>query len=417
MAVTAVVCGGVLLRTWRDVRQSESDSRESVREAAEEAERISPEEKHAESEQAELEQVELEHAESEHAESEQVKQEEAGKEKGDREAAEQKSSDRISQEDRSEMENLIIRQDPSLYTYEDMEKDIILLKNLYPEQMDYKSIAQTLDGRQVYLLVIGDPEAENKIFISGGIHAREYITCQLVMKQAAEFLERTAAGDGYEGHSYGELLAHTAIYVVPMINPDGVSISQLGKEGILKEEVLRRVEEIARLDGESLTDSYLTRWKANGNGVDLNRNFDALWEEYQDPAGHPSADHYKGEYPGCEPESAALIRLTQEEKFRRTISYHTQGSVIYWYFGQEGTLYSDTLAFGERIAGLTGYGMDADYTSLDPAGYKDWAIRSEGIPSLTIEVGNQTSPVPSEQFGEIWRRNAYVWEETLLEVM
>ena len=51
------------------------------------------------------------------------------------------------------------------------------------------------------------------------------------------------------------------------------------------------------------------------------------------------------------------------------------------------------------------------------AGYKDWAISAEKIPSLTIEVGRETSPVPSEQMEEIWNRNEYVWEETLLDVM
>ena len=122
---------------------------------------------------------------------------------------------------------------------------------------------------------------------------------------------------------------------------------------------------------------YLTKWKANGNGVDLNRNFDALWDVYQDPAGHPSADHYKGTEPGCEAESAALISLTREQQFSRTISYHTQGGVIYWYFAQEGELYEKSLDFGERISHLTGYDLDGNYEDLDPAGYKDWAISAE----------------------------------------
>lgn len=53
----------------------------------------------------------------------------------------------------------------------------------------------------------------------------------------------------------------------------------------------------------------------------------------------------------------------------------------------------------------------ADYQSLDPAGYKDWAISQKGIPSLTIEVGRDTVPVPEEQFDEIWNANKNVWEE------
>ena len=199
-----------------------------------------------------------------------------------------------------------------------------------------------------------------------------------------------------------------------MVNPDGISISQLGLDGVQTDAVRENLSQIAQLDGASLADStYLKRWKANANGVDLNRNFDALWDSYADPAGHPSSDHYKGTAPGCEIESAALIQLTLQQQFTRTISYHTQGDVIYWYFGQEGDLYDQTLSFANTIAATTGYPLDADYQSLDPAGYKDWAIQKQGIPSLTIEVGLQDSPVPAEQFATIWAENQFVWEETL----
>ena len=75
--------------------------------------------------------------------------------------------------------------------------------------------------------------------------------------------------------------------------------------------------------------------------------------------------------------------------------------------------YDQTLSFANTIAATTGYPLDADYQSLDPAGYKDWAIQNQGIPSLTIEVGLQDSPVPAEQFATIWAENQFVWEETL----
>lgn len=317
----------------------------------------------------------------------------------------------------AEAEEPQVLKDPRIYSYEDMTEDVRLLELMYPEDFSAKTLARTADGRQVWLLVVGDPQAGKKIFINGGIHGREYITSQLVMKQTAVFLEHLHSGDSYKEQPYCSLLEDCAVYVVPMVNPDGVSISQQGMEGILTETVRENVERIAALDGRTLEEDYLTKWKSNGNGVDLNRNFDALWEEYQDPAGHPSADHYKGTSPGCEGESAALISLTREQQFLRTISYHTQGSVIYWYFAQEGELYEETLAFGERISQLTGYSLDSNYEALDPAGYKDWAIASENIPSLTIEVGRETSPVPWEQMEEIWNRNEFVWEETLLDVI
>ena len=313
-----------------------------------------------------------------------------------------------------EHKTLIIDQNPAVYTYEDLVSDTDILKSRYASVFSADSLGETVDGRQILHFIIGDKEASRKILINGGIHAREYITCQLVMKQTVSFLEHLVSGDSYGDTSYEELLRDTAIHVICMVNPDGISISQLGLDGVQTDAVRENLSQIAQLDGASLADgTYLKRWKANANGVDLNRNFDALWDSYADPAGHPSSDHYKGTAPGCEIESAALIQLTLQEQFTRTISYHTQGDVIYWYFGQEGDLYDQTLSFANTISATTGYPLDADYQSLDPAGYKDWAIQSQGIPSLTIEVGLQDSPVPAEQFATIWAENQFVWEEAL----
>jgi len=313
-------------------------------------------------------------------------------------------------------DDLIILKDPGFYSYDNLENDIQILQQLYGELVSVSSLATTLDGRNVYCMVIGDPQADTKLFFNGGIHGREYMTCQLVMKQAAVFLHKLYENDVYSQMDYQTMMNGVAIYVVPMINPDGVTISQYGMDGILKESTKQRVAEVASLDGEVAKNGYyLTRWKANANGVDINRNFDALWESYEG-VGHPSSDHYKGESIGCEPESEALIKLTEENTFDRTISYHTQGSVIYWYFGQEGELYDKTLEFANCISNLTGYPTDANYEYLDPAGYKDWGIHKLGIPGLTVEIGTETSPVPADQFAGIWERNQFVWEETICNV-
>lgn len=310
--------------------------------------------------------------------------------------------------------DLIINTDPTVYSYADMESDLNILQKLYGNLLTVRSLGTTPDGRTLYDLIIGDENAEKQFLINAGIHAREYMTCQLVMKQAAAFLKRVNTQETYGEIACSDLLNGCAVHIIPMVNPDGIAISQEGLDGLWTEEMKAKVREIAALDGENAEGYYLTRWKANANGVDLNRNFDALWESYGG-AGHPSSDRYKGTSVGCETESAVLISLTQEQQFCRTISYHTQGSVIYWYFAQEGSLYEETLRFANRISSLTGYPLDANYENLDPAGYKDWAISKMQIPSLTIEVGSETSPVPAQQFSGIWEKNQYVIEEMLLD--
>ena len=135
-----------------------------------------------------------------------------------------------------------------------------------------------------------------------------------------------------------------------------------------------------------------------------------MWEEYQDGVGVPSADHYKGTSPGCAPEAAALIRLTEGSSFEKTISYHAQGSVIYWNFGQSGQLKEET----EQFAGknLQDYRLCAGwrFQSLGSGWIQGLGDHKKEIPSVTIEVGRETTPVPYDQLPVIWQENREVWK-------
>lgn len=282
------------------------------------------------------------------------------------------------------------------YTYKKMCKDIEILSKIYEEKLSVSILTTTTDSRNVYDISVGDPSSENQYIVTGSIHAREYITTKLVILLMVDLL------DSMEDD------ADFLIHFVPMINPDGVSISQLGKKGIQTDTVLSQVEQIARNDGSSIEDrEYLRQWKSNANGVDLNRNFDAKWDEFEGNS-YPSSERYKGSFPGSENEAAALISLTQNYPIKKTISYHTKGNVIYWYFAQTGELLEETKQFATQISDITGYQMDADFESLDPAGYKDWAICQMGIPSITIEVGTGENPVLEHQIDEIYERNKEV---------
>lgn len=310
--------------------------------------------------------------------------------------------------------DLIILNDPYIYTYDDMIHDSNVLSDVYGELVRTDIIGQTADGRQILDFVIGKPDASREIFVNAGIHAREYLTSQLVMKEMAVYLEHVKNNDYYEETSYGEMWQNCIIHVVPMCNPDGITISQFGIDGLWNEDIRDGIYEIAAMDGMEVTPSYLETWKANASGVDLNRQFDAYWDEYVDPVGHPSADHYKGAYPGSEPESAALIDLTVNHSFLYTISYHTQGQLIYWQFANMDAIYDRAYAWATQISAATGYPLQDDYSVVDPAGYSDWGIYRCQIPSLTIEVALGVSPYLQEQFQQVWQENMNVWEITVM---
>ncbi len=312
--------------------------------------------------------------------------------------------------------SLLIQQDPVIYTYEDMENDVKAIAEHYSDLVKYNVLTETFDQRNVYDIVVGDEYAENHLLVTGSIHACEYITTKLVMRQLDDFLKDLSTDEiVYNGLTANELLDNCAIHVIPMINPDGVSISQSGLDGLKTEAAKNKIAEIAALDGQQITEDYLTTWKANAEGIDLNRNFDASWEDYAG-ASHPSSSHYKGASIGCANESRALIELTEKYPFKRTISYHTQGEVIYWYFGQEGEFRTQTEEFAKLISSETGYVLDENYTALDPAGYKDWALDKLNIPSVTIEVGKGVNPVEHSQIDSIWEKNQNVWYAALYNI-
>lgn len=302
------------------------------------------------------------------------------------------------------------------YTYEEMSEDISSLQERYGAAMTVDFLDTTVDGRKLFHITIGNPEAEKQVLVFASIHGREYITTQLVMRQTEDILKKIQKKERYRELDLSQLFDKTALHIVPMVNPDGVTLCQMGIESMNFSQTRKRLYSIYEMDEAVELEAYFRRWKSNAQGVDLNRNFDARWEEYEDHLGHASSDHYKGVSPESEIETRALVELTKKYPFQRTISYHAQGNVIYWYFGQEGDLYDESKAFAELVAKRTGYQMDSDYKKLDPAGYKDWAISAMKIPSLTVEVGTGGTPVAAEQFSVIWEQNREVLLETLYDL-
>lgn len=299
------------------------------------------------------------------------------------------------------------------YTYDQMSQDIQELASRYSSLMKVNTIGTTLDGRNLYEVVVGNINAEKHVLIHGGIHAREYMTPLLIMKQLEYGLAFYGTAS-YEGRLLSDLFNKTAIHYVPMVNPDGVTISQSGIGGIRSEELRRTIQQCYQNDlaqgrTSAALERYLNYWKANGRGVDLNQNFPADWDEVTS-TDMPSYATYKGAAPLSEPESQALANLIQSRNWTATISYHSMGNIIYWdYPGNTVSAQSQELAnavsakTGYRLAGSSGHG-----------GFKDWLqIKENPIPSLTIEVGSVSCPMPVTEFTDVWNKNQEVWAAVL----
>ena len=299
------------------------------------------------------------------------------------------------------------------YTYQEMQADLNILKATYP-QMQMDVLGNTIDGRQLYHVVVGNPSAPHKILVHGGIHAREYISSQLVMREIVALLEMQQNNLLYHGQSVATLLQNTCIHFVPMVNPDGITLVQGGVDALNTQAAKTMVMSMAAQDQVTDLATYLRKWKNNINGVNLNRNFDAFWQEATPKVDHPSNMFYKGTGPESEVESKALANLCRQLRPDYTISYHTQGRVIYWYFGETGNY----KAKGQHLANVvhqnTGYTISNTWSQTDAAGFKDWAVQKLDIPSVTIELGRGTSPVDESQITQMWTENDGILPDLLV---
>ena len=300
-----------------------------------------------------------------------------------------------------------------LYDYEEMEADLKELAGEYPDRLSVSSLGTTEDGRELFLAVLGSPDASNAIVVQAAIHAREYMTTLLTMKQLEYYLYYYDTGY-YNGIPYSDIFEHTAVYLIPMLNPDGVAISQKGLEGIRSETIREEIVSWYERDYQNGTTSYnlsdyLKYFKSNANGVDLNRNFDMGWDEFTGSSA-PGSDRYKGTAPGSEKESAALIDLTNSLNPRAAISYHATGSILYWDYGQTGEFRGECESLTALISGLTSYRMiyRSAGARVNAAGYSDWAAGVKEIPAVTIEIGTGRAPLSIEEFADIWSRNREV---------
>lgn len=282
------------------------------------------------------------------------------------------------------------------YSYDRMVQDMNTLAEKFPELVRKDSIGTSEQGRDIPVLLVGSPEAQHHVLLQGAIHGREHMTAWLLMGMTDYWLE-----NGME--ELGDICFH----IIPMSNPDGVVLSQTGT----MTETVRWIYSSDLQMGytELEPEEYASLWKANGLGVDLNRNFPAAWDGISEHRTGPSSELYKGEEPFSAAETRALRDYTLANDFDVTISYHASGSVIFYEFGEREPVNSDSLSLGQAVEAVTGYTL-TDSAELTGGGYKDWVMEELGIPSLTIEIGCGDAPLESRELFSIFSRNCGVFQ-------
>ncbi|MFA6860296.1 MAG: M14 family zinc carboxypeptidase [Clostridia bacterium] len=268
-----------------------------------------------------------------------------------------------------------------MITFKELFEKIENLKNL--DDIDFFTVGNSTLGIPIYGVHIGSYYGK-QVLVEGALHAREYITSLLLVKQV-EHLKN----ENFEG----------GIYFVPLMNPDGVKLVLDGASN-LESKLQKYLIDV----NSDKTDFSL--WKANANTVDLNVNFDALWGKGSQNVFSPAPANFVGYYANSEREVNDLIKFTLKIMPDLTLSYHSKGNVIYYGFEM---LSEEEIARDLKIANV--FALETGYTVIktenSTGGFSDWVSLVLKIPAFTIEVGSDeiSHPITEEFLPEIFEKN------------
>jgi len=272
-------------------------------------------------------------------------------------------------------------------TYSLMMEYINIFSERYP-MLSVNFIGESILGKSIPLVTLGDPEAEKGVMYIGAHHGMEWITSVLLLRFINEYCEYLKAGRQMYGQSMTYLARSRFIAVVPMLNPDGVDLQICGIP-----DNCPMADRLVRMNGG---DDF-SSWQANIRGVDLNHNYAAGFEEYKTLenemgllGGAPGK--FSGEYPESEPETAALCAFIRTAAPRLLIALHTQGGEIYADYN--GHLPKGASVIARRMSAMSGYAVATPEPAACFGGLKDWFIDAFDRPGFTIECGKGTNPLP-----------------------
>lgn len=268
-----------------------------------------------------------------------------------------------------------------------------------------KILARTAHGREIPALQLG--QGDRKLLISAAHHANEYITSMLVWELLERYCRALCCGGRFGGVDAGRLYHGSMLYIVPMVNPDGVdlvtgAIAPTSAAYHAAQTIAAAFPDIPFPQG----------WKANLDGVDLNLNYPAGWEAaraIKTARGfdRPAPRDYVGARALSEPESMALAGYTCCVHPELVLAYHAQGRVIYHRYGALCPPEGERLA--AEFAAVTGYAVEDVPPASANAGYKDWFIQRFRRAGFTLEVGLGENPLPLTQLPLLCTEHERLW--------
>lgn len=226
-------------------------------------------------------------------------------------------------------------------------------------------------------------ENEPEIFYTSLIHAREFVSLSQNIFYMWYLLEN------YDNDPMiKQILDHTELYFVPVVNPDGFNYNVQGYDP----------------QNDSFTHNVRKNLRDNDNdgafdpkkdGVDLNRNFGSHWgHDDLGSSPFPGSDVYRGPYAFSEPETKAIQYFCNEHDFQLALNHHSYGNLLVYPWGYNNAHTHDSTSFINYSQLLTSinryvYGLGEETVGYVTNGDSDdWMYDAHGTLAMTPETGD-----------------------------
>ncbi|HLG16990.1 MAG TPA: M14 family metallopeptidase [Blastocatellia bacterium] len=233
------------------------------------------------------------------------------------------------------------------HNYDETTAEFTALANSHSNIARIVTLGLSYEGRPIIALKISkdvsvDDSSKPDVLFTGCHHAREWIAVEPPVYFANQLIAQYDSSDIIKS-----LVDHLQIWIVPTVNPDGLTFSQGSPND--------------RLDAIRL-------WRKNrrpistdcgsGVGVDLNRNYGYQWRlpddtpcEERDDIGasdNPTLETYRGPAPESEPELKAIKTLLDDPRrhFRAQIDYHNYSQLVLYPWGYQAEPSADSGTLG-----------------------------------------------------------------------
>jgi carboxypeptidase T len=202
------------------------------------------------------------------------------------------------------------------------------LANTYPTICQLIKLPEgSIEGRTIHVVKIGKGASKERrgILLIGGVHARELVNPDMLIYFAYKICYAythnqaiTLGGKTFEAQQIQSIVDKEDVFILPLVNPDGRAFV-MDPVGDIWWRKNRRVN-----SGSSC------------KGVDLNRNFDFLWNSGIGTSTSPCSEIYRGANGFSEPETRNVRSLLDNfPQIRTIVDVHSYSQYIMYSWGDD----------------------------------------------------------------------------------